>query len=126
MENKYYDLVVELVKKHRKFSSVEDILDDIVSDVLERAKVVMSNITNQDVVETYLTKIVAISMITVPKKMDISTRACKVAPSIYNETPTVALQDDSLEKLNYAFDSIDCNSSTQSSSSDDFSISSKA
>ena len=107
MENKYYDLVVELVKKHRKFSSVEDILDDIVTDVLERAKVVMSNITNQDVVETYLTKIVAISMITVPKKMDISTRACKVAPSIYNETPTVALQDDSLEKVNYAFDDIE-------------------
>lgn len=69
---KYYDLIVSLIKQHRKYSGCENILEDIVNDVYEHAKVVMGTVDNEDVLKSYLEKIVATSMITVPKKLGIS------------------------------------------------------
>lgn len=71
---KYYDLIVSMIKQHRKFSGCESILEDIVKDVYEHAAVVAGTVENEDVLKSYLEKIVATSMITVPKKMGISLR----------------------------------------------------
>ena len=46
MENKYYEIIAQLVKNHRKYPGLEAILDDIVLDVQERAKVVLNNVMN--------------------------------------------------------------------------------
>ncbi len=73
MEEKYYEIIVKLVKNHRKYPGLEAILEDIVADVHERAKIVMNNVSNSEVVETYLAKIVSSSIITVPKKLNFNT-----------------------------------------------------
>lgn len=74
MEKKYYDLIVSLIKGHKKYPGLEAILEDIVNDVYEHAKVVISSVANEDVVKTYLDKVVSTSIITVPKKMNLNTR----------------------------------------------------
>ena len=86
MENKYYELITELVKNHRKYPGLEAILEDIVLDVQERAKVVLNNITNTEIVESYLTKIVSTSIITVPLKLDIESLIMKTSTRNWNKT----------------------------------------
>lgn len=74
MEKKYYELIVSLIRNHRKFIGYESILDDIVEDVYNHAKVVIGSVTNEEVILSYLAKVVDTSIITVPKKLNINTR----------------------------------------------------
>ncbi|MBE7711484.1 MAG: hypothetical protein E7Z92_05020 [Cyanobacteria bacterium SIG31] len=74
MERKYYDLIIDLVKQHKKFQNFESILDDIVDDVYKHANVVIDTIDDEAVLSAYLAKIVSTSMITVPKRFNLSTR----------------------------------------------------
>lgn len=74
MENKYYDLIISLIKNHRKYPGLESILEDIANDVIEQSKVVVSTVTNEDVVKAYLEKIISTSIIRVSKKMNLNTR----------------------------------------------------
>lgn len=74
MEKKYYELIVSLVKNHRKFLGYESILNDIVEDVYSHSKVIINSITNEEVLLTYLAKVVDTSIITVPKKLNLNTR----------------------------------------------------
>lgn len=69
---KYNDLIVSLIKAHRKFPGCESILDRIVDDVYKNAEVVLNTVTNESVVTSYLSKIVSTSMITVPKKLGVN------------------------------------------------------
>lgn len=68
---KYYDLIISLIKENKKYPECEGIIDEIVSDVYEHAKVVLTTVTDENVVESYLGKIVSTSMITVPRKLGI-------------------------------------------------------
>lgn len=70
---KYYDLIVSMIKSHRKYPGCESIIDDIVSDVYSHAEVVLNTVTNESVITSYLNKIVSTSMITVPKRLGIDT-----------------------------------------------------
>lgn len=74
MEKKYYDLIISIIKQHRKYPEYEAILEDIAEDVYEHSKVVISSVANDDVISAYLSKVVATSMITVPKKLNYNTR----------------------------------------------------
>ena len=74
MEKKYYDIIVSLVKQNEKYAGCEPILDDIVQDVYDHSKVVLGSVTNEDVISAYLNKVVATSLITVPKKLNFNTR----------------------------------------------------
>lgn len=74
MEKKYYDLIISIIKQHRKYPEYEAILEDIANDVYEHSKVVISSVANDDVISAYLTKVVATSMVTVPKKLNFNTR----------------------------------------------------
>lgn len=74
MEKKYYDIIVELIKENKKFTGLEPILDDIVQDVYEHSKVVVASVSNEDVIVAYLKKVIATSIITVPKKLNFKTK----------------------------------------------------
>ena len=77
MENKYYELIVECIKSHRKFAGLEDILDDIVSDVYEHVNHALTTITDESIINSYIQKVVSTSIITVPKKLGIKNRTPK-------------------------------------------------
>lgn len=67
--NKYYSVIENLVKQNRKYSGLEAILDDIIDDVYSHSEVIINSISNDSVIQSYLEKVVATSIITVPKKM---------------------------------------------------------
>lgn len=93
MEKKYYDLIVELVKNHRKYAGLESILDDIVEDVYNHAKVVVDTISNEDVIESYLNKVVSTSIITVPKRLNFNTRSHNNPTIVLSEAPVIVSND---------------------------------
>lgn len=92
---KYYEIIANLVKEHRKYSGLESVLDDIVADVYEHAKIVLETVTNEDVVVSYLKKVVATSIITVPKRKNIQVKDSKVHPTI--DLTRVERQEESIE-----------------------------
>lgn len=69
-ENKYYGIIENLVKKHKKFPGLESILEDIIDDVYSHSEVIIKTVTNEDVINAYLEKVVSTSIITVPQKMN--------------------------------------------------------
>ena len=82
--NKYYDLIKNLIKENKKFPGHEEILDAIADDVYEHAKVVLNSVTNEDVLAAYLEKVVTTSIITVSKKLNnnVRPRASKAVDAI--------------------------------------------
>ena len=74
MEKKYYDLIISLIKGHKKYPGLEAILEDIANDAYEHSKVVIGSVTNEEVITAYLNKVVSTSIITVPKKMNFSVK----------------------------------------------------
>ncbi len=67
--NKYYGIIENLVRNHKKFQGLEAILDDIIDDVYAHSEVIINSISNDSVIQAYLEKVVSTSIITVPKKM---------------------------------------------------------
>ena len=74
MENKYNNLIFELIKQHPRYNGYESILQDIYEDVYEHSKVILTSVTNDDVIVSYLKKVINTSIITVPKKLNFNTR----------------------------------------------------
>ncbi|MBR6127787.1 hypothetical protein IKQ21_08900 [bacterium] len=70
-DNKYYGTIEKLVKQHRKYPEYEAILDEIIDDVYAHSEVIINSVTNESVIEAYLQKVIATSMITVPKKLGV-------------------------------------------------------
>ena len=69
-DNKYYNIIENLVKSNRKFNGYDAILDDIIDDVYKHAKTVLESVRDEDVISSYLQKLVSVSVITVPKRMN--------------------------------------------------------
>ncbi len=67
--NKYYGVIENLVRNHKKFQGLEAILEDIIDDVYAHSEVIINSINNDSVIQAYLEKVVSTSIITVPKKM---------------------------------------------------------
>lgn len=95
MEKKYNDLIISIIKQHKKYPVYESILEDIVNDVYEHSKVVLSSVVNEDVITAYLTKVVATSMVTVPKKLNFNTRANhrSIMPSLQEKEMSAPIQE---------------------------------
>lgn len=92
---KYYDLIISLIKANRKYSYCEAIVDEIVNDVYKHAEVVLNTVTNEEVVTSYLNKIVTTSMITVPRRLGIQTHKqdnVTVAPVIISEKQSTNIE----------------------------------
>lgn len=68
--NKYYGIIENLVRNHKKFQGLDAILDDIIDDVYAHSEVIINSINNDSVIQAYLEKVVSTSIITVPKKMN--------------------------------------------------------
>lgn len=68
--NKYYGIIENLVRQHKKFPGYEPILDDIIDDVYSHSEVIINSINNESVIKAYLEKVIATSIITVPKKLN--------------------------------------------------------
>ena len=94
MEKKYYDLIVSLIKNHKKYPGCEAILDEIAENVYNHAKVVIGTIDNDDVIESYLSKVVSTSIITVPKKLNINTRTSHRVAMPELREPTLAVKNE--------------------------------
>ena len=115
MKNKYYDLIISLIKKHRKYSGLETILEDIANDVYEHSKVVIASVANEEVVTSYLEKVVSTSIVTVPKKLNFNTRnRHRVTSNIIVDTNSV-LQEKEFD------DNVQINTEVKSSESEKFS-----
>ena len=71
-DNKYYEIIENLVKGHKKFNGYEAILDDIIDDVYSHSEVILNTVDNEQVIQSYLEKVVSTSIITVPKKLNFS------------------------------------------------------
>ena len=74
MENKYNDLILSLIKEHPKYPGYEAILEDLFDDVYSRSKVVLGTVSNEEVIVSYLKKVIASSIVTVPKKLNFNVR----------------------------------------------------
>ncbi len=79
-DNKYYEIIKEIVQNHKKFAGLEDILEDIIDDVYSHSKVIISSIDDEAVLNSYLEKVVSTSIITVPKRLKINSVA-RTSPS---------------------------------------------
>ena len=87
--NKYYSIIENLVRNHRKFPGLEAILEDIIDDIYKHAESVIESIDDEMVIDGYLQKIVSTSIITVPKKLNFHNEIRhRYIPSEY--TPIVA------------------------------------
>ncbi len=84
MEDKYYNKIVSLIQEHKKYADYEGILSEIAEDVYERAKVILSTIADEDVLTAYLQKVIATSIVTVPKKLGITSK---------NSRPSLLIED---------------------------------
>lgn len=89
---KYYDLIVSLIKANRKYPGCEALLDEIVKDVYAHAEVVLNTVTNESVVSSYLSKIVTTSMITVPRRLGIQVQRPRAAETVQVQ-PAVVEQE---------------------------------
>ena len=69
-DNKYYNIIENLVQSNRKFNGYDAILDDIIDDVYKHSKTVLESVRDKDVILSYLQKLVSVSVITVPKRMN--------------------------------------------------------
>ena len=70
---KYKDLVVTLIKNHRRYPGCESIIDEILEEVNSKAATVIENVSDETTVRNYLIKAVSTAMIVVPKRHNIST-----------------------------------------------------
>ena len=68
--NKYYSVIENLVRQHKKFPGYEAILEDIIDDVYSHSEVIINSINNESVIQAYLEKVISTSIITVPKKLN--------------------------------------------------------
>ncbi len=81
-DNKYYGLIENLVRNHKKFPGYEPILDEIIDDVYAHSEVIIGSINNEKVINAYLEKVISTSIITVPKKL-------RFIPEIQYRRPSV-------------------------------------
>lgn len=91
-DNKYYNIIADIVKKHRKFAGLEAILDDIIDDVYNHSEVIINSVPNESVISAYLEKVVSTSIITVPKKMGFHPEIKHVTVSTLSQQPQQAPQ----------------------------------
>ena len=74
MKDKYYNLIISLIKEHKKFIGLENILNDIAEDVLNKSRNIVGSIDDENVLIEYLNKVISCSILTVSKKMGYNKR----------------------------------------------------
>ena len=103
-DNKYYEVIESLVKNHKKFNGYEAILDEIIDDVFSHSEVILNTVDNEQVVRSYLEKVVSTSIITIPKKLNFhkEVKHAVIGPStplLQNSNNNIVQTQDHLEEL---------------------------
>jgi len=88
MEKQYNDLIISLIKDHAKYPGHEDLLNEIAEDVYQHARVVINSVTNEDVIASYLAKVVSNSIVTVGKRNNINVRPKHTVKSVLSSIET--------------------------------------
>ena len=83
--NKYYSIIENLVRQHKKFPGYEDIIEDIIDDVYSHSEVIINSINNDSVIKAYLEKVISTSIITVPKKLNFKQVSTKNTNDVNTE-----------------------------------------
>ena len=111
MEKKYYDLILSLIKEHRRYSGLEMILNDIADDVWQRAQTVILSINDETVITEYLRKVVNSSIITVSKRLNCvkPKRQTQLPEVLVNTSNSSSELELTVENLDSAQESIDDN-----------------
>ena len=104
MNNKYYDLIVSLVKQHRKYPECASILEDIVADVYQRANFVLTTITDENVLKEYLNKLVSTSIIIMSKKLNLKENSKDSIKTAIIETLNKNSKEDEEETSSYVIE----------------------
>jgi len=92
-DNKYSNLILKLIREHRKYSQVQNMESSIVDDVYQRAKAILSSIEDQEAIEPYLKKVVSISIITASKNVSPVKITSNVVISTLNESYSENITD---------------------------------
>jgi len=114
-DNKYYEIIENLVKQHKKFNGYEAILDDIIEDVIKHSEVIINSIDNESVIIPYLEKVVSTSIITVPKKLNFhnelkhSVISPNIQPLVQEQTNDKSVNDDIFNEISIEERSSDIN-----------------
>ena len=72
MKEKCLNLIELSVKEHKKFPLYESIVDEIINYVSENAEIVVNNIKDEEVLNSYIKKLVSTAMVVVPKRLNLS------------------------------------------------------
>ena len=96
--NKYYSVIENLVKNHRKYQGLETLLDDIIDDVYQHSEVIINTVKNENVVIAYLEKVVATSIITVPKKYNFHSEISHAQISTKQE-PVISVNNNLVDTM---------------------------
>ncbi len=94
-DNKYYGIIENLIRSHKKFNGYDAILDEIIDDVYKHSESVINTVNDENVVISYLQKIVSVSVITVPKRLGLHTEikhrsiTNEILPEKHEERPVV-------------------------------------
>ena len=73
-ENFYYNKIKNIIVNHKRFIGLDSILDNVIDDVYKHSYNVIKNIHNENIIESYLQRVVSTSLITVPKKLGINSK----------------------------------------------------
>ena len=67
-DNKYYNYVENLILENDKIAGNEELVEKIIDDVFSKAQVVLNTISDQNVIEEFLSKTASTSVITIIKR----------------------------------------------------------
>ena len=98
MEKQYQDLITKLIKEHAKYTGHESILDELVQDVYTHARVVITSVTNEDVIVSYLNKVISNSIITVSKKNNLNIRPKHTIDSVLSAVNATRIETNKSNK----------------------------
>ena len=68
MDNKYQDIIVEVIKNNPRFQGHEELLNPVYDDVVERLGNILDTIEDETIARSYIERIAKLSVITVTKQ----------------------------------------------------------
>lgn len=85
MENKYKNLIIEVIKQNERFAGNEALLNEIYEDAVVRLGGILESINDEAIIRGYVERIAKLSIITICRKQDSQPKAPKK-----NEQPSLS------------------------------------
>ena len=88
-KHKYYDLILETITSHRKYSMYEAVAKEIEDEVISQVGDILDEIEDENVARNYLQRIVSTAMVTVPRRLNITRRSETVQQEVVVNQPEI-------------------------------------